>query len=362
MTVLYRAGIGPIFQDYYLPIFTRFETAHRGGPSWNLVACLHTLNWMIFRRLWGAALAYAAFLVCAAGAIWRMDPRSWDLSDPSQALAGLGLLALYYLVPGLFGNWLLYAVMRKNVGRALAASSTFKEACTMLAAQASTRQRFVVLAVINVVLMCAALGAYLMFQDGGASEPTPSSNRLPPLVASPPVPALPASAPASAAQPASAAMPASAEVPASAFEPASAALLASAVLPASAPLALPASAPAASASPDRPAVDVSASKPRAAPVPVKRHASAEVAQAAASETASASTYYVNVGLFANDWNARYAQAKLMKAGVVSYRHALMTSNGKLTRIRAGPYESQVEADAAAQTIQALGLEAVVFRP
>jgi cell division protein FtsN len=52
----------------------------------------------------------------------------------------------------------------------------------------------------------------------------------------------------------------------------------------------------------------------------------------------------------------------MKAGVVSYRHALMTSNGKLTRIRAGPYESQVEADAAAQTIQALGLEAVVFRP
>jgi cell division septation protein DedD len=95
---------------------------------------------------------------------------------------------------------------------------------------------------------------------------------------------------------------------------------------------------------------------------VKRRASAEVAQATASETASASTYYVNVGLFANDWNARYAQAKLMKAGVVSYRHALMNAKGKLTRIRAGPYDSQAEAEAAAQTIQALGLEAAVFRP
>jgi cell division septation protein DedD len=83
---------------------------------------------------------------------------------------------------------------------------------------------------------------------------------------------------------------------------------------------------------------------------------------AASSPESAAPYFINVGLFANDWNARYAQAKLMKAGVVSFRHALMTAKGKLTRIRAGPYDSQVEADAAAKTIQELGLEAVVIRP
>jgi cell division septation protein DedD len=70
---------------------------------------------------------------------------------------------------------------------------------------------------------------------------------------------------------------------------------------------------------------------------------------------------INMGLFANDWNARYAQAKLTDAGLVSFRQALMTSKGKLTRVRVGPFDSKAEANTAVNKIHELGLDAVVIR-
>jgi len=71
-TVLYRAGIGPINLDYYMPIFARFEAANRVGPGWNWSASLYTLNWMVFRNLWGPALAYLGVLVFFSPFdIWR---------------------------------------------------------------------------------------------------------------------------------------------------------------------------------------------------------------------------------------------------------------------------------------------------
>jgi hypothetical protein len=44
MNALYRAAIGPVNTDYYLPVFERFESAGRAGPGWNRAACLCTLS------------------------------------------------------------------------------------------------------------------------------------------------------------------------------------------------------------------------------------------------------------------------------------------------------------------------------
>ena len=41
-TTLYRAAIGPVNPDFYLPIFARFEAADRAGLSWNTAAGLLT--------------------------------------------------------------------------------------------------------------------------------------------------------------------------------------------------------------------------------------------------------------------------------------------------------------------------------
>ena len=77
-------------------------------------------------------------------------------------LGVLGAFAvLAFAVPGLYGNAILYADIRKRIARALAASRTVPEACALLEKQASSRKRLQVLVLANVVLGLAALIAYL---------------------------------------------------------------------------------------------------------------------------------------------------------------------------------------------------------
>ena len=85
------------------------------------------------------------------------------------------------------------------------------------------------------------------------------------------------------------------------------------------------------------------------------------ASAAAPETdAETQPFVVNVGLFAQENNVRNARAKLQDAGLPVLVKVVKTAKGPLTRVRVGPYATQAEADAAADKIKPLGLDAVVF--
>ena len=70
LTALYSAALGPVHLSRYLPIFARFDEAGRTTTSWNWAASLCTLNWMVFRQLWGAALVYGAAAESLALLVW----------------------------------------------------------------------------------------------------------------------------------------------------------------------------------------------------------------------------------------------------------------------------------------------------
>jgi len=72
-------------------------------------------------------------------------------------------------------------------------------------------------------------------------------------------------------------------------------------------------------------------------------------------------YYINVGLFAEEANARKTQARLLNEGLPAFRQALNNAKGHRIRVRVGPYATRAEADAAAEAIRAMGLEAVGFK-
>lgn len=74
-----------------------------------------------------------------------------------------------------------------------------------------------------------------------------------------------------------------------------------------------------------------------------------------------SAYAINVGLFADEGNARRAEALLHESGLLVEVQTLSTPRGPLTRVRVGPFLQREAAEEAAQGIRALGLEAVVFR-
>ncbi len=72
-------------------------------------------------------------------------------------------------------------------------------------------------------------------------------------------------------------------------------------------------------------------------------------------------YYINVGLFAEEANARKTQARLLNEGLPAFRQELNNSKGRRIRVRVGPYATRAQADAAAEAIRAMALDAVVFK-
>ncbi len=56
-----------------------------------------------------------------------------------------------------------------------------------------------------------------------------------------------------------------------------------------------------------------------------------------------------------------AQARLLNEGLPAFRQELSGAKGRRIRVRVGPYGTRAQADAAAASIRAMALEAVVFK-
>ncbi len=415
MTALSRLALGPVNTAYYLAVFERFDNTGRTTTTWNWAACLATLNWMLFRQLWTPALVYLAAAEGLALIVYGIG-RTFLQWPPGVELGVLGSFALLaFVVPGLYGNAILYADIRKRVARALAASRTLPEASALLEKQASSRKRLRAVVLGNLGLAAAAVIAYLVWVPSDtkplALEPAvtvaqatiaaasrPASAALPASAASEPAASIasevaPAPAPEQPSTPAAAA---SAPVTSPTRATTSATSAATRTPPAPMQTASaaqpPAAAPRAAVTPATPATPAASKKPPAAataaaskPAPQTAAASepasrttpaaktraAKTAASAADPTASAplptvgtaAGYYINVGLFADEANARKAQARLLNEGLPAFRQELNASSGsgRRIRVRVGPYPGRTEADAAAASIRSMGLEAVVFR-
>lgn len=315
-SALYRAAIGFINADYYLPIFERFEAGGSTGPQWNWAAGLCTLNWMAFRKMWLAALVYlglwgvAAFFLVGMGQVFQF-------TSATQRDLWLALGFLSVVIPGFYGNAWFFATSRKEMTRALSANTTLPEACATLNQRASSRRNFIVLALLNLALVGGAAGLYLNARQTGMLPERTTSNAASNVAVGR---ALEAPAPM---------------VIQSKPEP----LPEAAVTPQSVPTVEPRAVP----EPATVAVEP-------VPVPV----------APADTPTPTSRFHINVGLFASDENARNAYAKLNQAGIAAYTQATESKQGKRTRVRVGPFETRAEAEAAAEKIRALKLDAVVF--
>lgn len=425
-TTLYRAAIGPVSNGYYLPIFTRFEAADHAGISWNTAASLLTLNWLVFRKLWVAALAYVGIVVAVALLVFGIGHLVFQFSDTLMMVLGLGFGLAAFVLPGLFGNALLHTECRKAMAKALTGHSNVSDARDALLRQASTRQRAITLAAINVAVLLLAAFAYQQFSAlshvsvmphgaleagnvvvGRTTDATSPVRVLPASAASPAAAAsvnegaasappsataastpasLPSSAPASAAAAStsgpSAPPDSASNMALAASQPQSAASV-MAKTTAAPPDPIPAkaesastskakpksqaSSPKASTAASAPAVHVRAAKEaektKAAKKPLATAASSPAQKASAAASSSAAdtkSFFINVGLFSVPENAAKAHAKLLEAGLPSLMKELKAKTRQI-RVRVGPYASQAQADAAAEKIKALQLEASIIR-
>jgi cell division protein FtsN len=315
-------------------------------------------------------------VITAALLILGIGRLAFGLSMEAQVAWLLALIALSVVVPGVFGNAWLYNASRKKMEKALTVNATLADACAMLRRRAASRQRLIGLAIGNGVLLAGVAGLSFSFLNmqrpaavqspapasSQASVPSPASSAI--AAASAPAAVTATSAPVSIATSAPIAASAAASAPEMKQVSAPPTSAASAASTASAPHA-----PAAVTEPGKeainkkrtdtkpatpaPAVSTPAkTKPKTEKVPVNESKSSSVPE---------HKFIVNVGLFADDNNARNAAAKLQDAGIAVLVNEIDTAKGKRTRVRAGPFASQAEAERAVDKIQFIGLDAVVVR-
>jgi len=201
MPALYRAALGPLNADRYLAFFQRQDDTGRNLPGWNAAAAFFTLGWMVFRQLWMPALVYVAALEGVALVAFALG-QHW-LSLPRPVLGGLALAVFgaACVLPGLYGDAVMHAEMRKKINRALAASPNLAKAAELLARQAPTRRRLAWVAAVHVLLAAAIVALWLAFPGGTLNAPgtaDTSTATAPGASAAPARPAASAAAPEAA--------------------------------------------------------------------------------------------------------------------------------------------------------------------
>ena len=384
LTALYSAALGPVHLSRYLPIFARFDEAGRTTTSWNWAASLCTLNWMVFRQMWGAALVYVAAAEGVALLVFGVGRPLLEWPEAVEWGVAAAFVLLSCAVPGLYGNALLHADTHKKIARALTATHTLNEACALLARQASSWKRLAWLVAGNLALALAAAGAYLAMPSTGTAG-ADSATPVAPIRPVPPEPAAPTTPPDALLQPGTmpaqpvASEPAALPSPAATDSAAPTHLPASETMPTPVPAAPPEQAPdpaqpqpaSATTAATAPLAQTTAKATPSKRAPPQAKASSPDAAPATQDTASAAKpqpavgtapgYYINVGLFAEEANARKAQARLLNEGLPAFRQETRVGKKRRLRVRVGPYSDRADADAAAITIRAMGLDALVAR-
>ena len=409
-TTLYRAAIGPVNPDFYLPIFARFEAADRAGLSWNTAAGLLTFNWLVYRQLWGAAMGYAGIVLAVVLLVFGIGRVVLQLSDNLTMALSLGLGLAAVVLPGLLGNALFQKECRKRMAKALADHSVLADARLDLQRQSSSRLRMLWVAMANVAVLGIVAFAYLQLSalntltvlpqgalEAGhvapglaasnsplATTPAPvatasaapvAAASAPDIAASAPAavasaasgPALAASAPAAAPSAAQLAAPAASSAPAAAVAsaPALATVAPEGPRPAPVPLAASKTAP---AKPEVPPANTQAqprSKPNVAAKPDTqapgKAASAAVPAAPTKPAPPEALFYINVGLFSKPQNAARVHAQLLEARMPSVMKELKSDKVRQIRVRVGPFATEAQAEAAAEKIKTLKFDAGIIQ-
>ncbi len=343
---LYRAALGPGRTASYLPVFARFDERGLAGTHWNHAAAWLNLNWLLYRRLWRQALVYAVALAAALGLWWwaRAAMAAWPAGVRWGLLALIGVLAV--AVPGWWGTAWLHADVRRRMTDAVRRARTVQEACGLLQAVGPLRWGWVV-ALLAQVAVVFALG---LRTGGGPGAAVPASAPVEPTVAE-------AAAPAPLPTPAPMPSPAASASDGVVAEPAPA------LVSASSGGASVAGTVTAEAPPPKPKASAPTPPPILAPAtrpsPPPSQASASSADAPRARWQG---HGVNVGIFADPANAERAAARLRQAGLPVRTDPVESARGPLTRVRVGPFDTHDQAEAAAETVRNVGLEARVFGP
>ena len=154
LAILFRMAVGPD-ADYYGPRFLEYERTGRSFPSWNWAAFLAPGVWAIYRRMWGAGVAFSIWPFLALVVCWFALPSFSDTGLIGLAGAALAVWFSPGVVGALIANTLLHRKSRMLVQEAEARTPETDKAARWL-----SRRRVIApfQAVAASAIMLTALG------------------------------------------------------------------------------------------------------------------------------------------------------------------------------------------------------------
>jgi len=146
---LYSAAVGASKAGYYVPLFLRFDQPGASRVSWNWPAFFVSFLWMLYRRMYGAALTYFFLLPVALAVLSTTLSALFSPVVGGFAYLTLLLLAQFIAVP-MFANALYHWHVRNRI-RSLAAGAPSHEAVVQRLVGSSSGGAPAVVAVAAVV-------------------------------------------------------------------------------------------------------------------------------------------------------------------------------------------------------------------
>lgn len=174
---LYRQALGPVGVERNIRVFSVFEATGRTRPGWNWVAAFFTLHWMVFYRLWRPAALYASLSVLLFGLFWAVDAATMPTLASLRWWLLLVLGVVGTVVPGLYGDTLLYAQTELRVHNAIADAKTLAQTNTLLAQRAGNLRHIGWQALGHLLLL--AVGSMVMIVGGVPDAPPLTRSKEP---------------------------------------------------------------------------------------------------------------------------------------------------------------------------------------
>ena len=141
----YEAAIGYKRPDYYLPIFSRFDT-QGVGISWNWPAFFISLWWLLYRKMWGWAFLY-----------WVVSAILGSLAAAFPLLLVVYLGVLFVAFP-MYANALYYRHVNKKIAKVNRYSEDKERRLRILASEGGAGGA--VLIVLLVIVFTAIIGIF----------------------------------------------------------------------------------------------------------------------------------------------------------------------------------------------------------
>lgn len=163
---LYRAAVGPRKESYYVPRFLKFDTAGDSRVSWNWPAFFVTFIWMLYRRMFGYALAYFFVLPIA---LYLVGFALVAALGPFAGIASYYAVALgviFILVP-MFANALYHRCVKRKIAKKAAAGPATKDLINELERGPHTSNAALIVVPIFLVFIVGILAAIAIpaYQD-----------------------------------------------------------------------------------------------------------------------------------------------------------------------------------------------------